>query len=78
MTLRLVKSQTSEDRSNATSPSPRQLCLLPARLVEPSSRSRKRLLLNKVARLTDLSELGTQLLERLVDDMLDELEGRRP
>lgn len=79
MTLRLVRSRTSDNSSLDTRLSlvrpPMLRASLPAR--SPRSKTTQRLTA-KVARLVNLSDLGTDLIEKLVDQMLDEFEGRTP
>lgn len=69
---RIVRLQDFAARSKNTKPCSAPLRMRQARLPLPS------LLATKSDRLAALSPKLAAVIERLVDDMLDEVEGRRP
>lgn len=70
--LRLVKSNNSAPASRSTKLSSVKCRMLPA----DSSGSLS--IIQKINRLHGLKPAALTVLERLVDDILDDLEGRRP
>ena len=77
MTLRLVRLTDYDENLSATVPSQPQPVRLPLFSPVPSLRSNVTVahpVVAKVARLALLSEMGTALIDKLVTNMLDELE----